>query len=496
VPAAGLKDRNIPADEKGRILMRPFATFMVCLLAPGGLHAARVSTLRLGADADEAACAIRKRTERFETSQAQAFVQFDARGLRRGDRLSIEWITPGGEVGSSAPYEGLPAGDLCFVSALPIGGFEPASQPGRWRVRVSVNGAPAAEREFEITGDPRVRGLQILKLSRGLSTLDLETHGAHSETSVNLAKYTPGGGWTYVAQTLPEGQDGARLRVKIPPLDPAEYIVILRNPDGALSAPKRLVIETDNGYHMPVLAGESWRITQGPYGSFSHWGKTQHAFDIAPVNGSRWVAAMRPGKVFAHDLGLGQTPRRRIFGNYITLQHEGGEYSHYAHLRAGSFLVKSGETVRAGQPLAEVGNSGYSFGRHLHVQVTREFRIASPSVPFRFGGPAERAPADVSRAPGAAPRWRSAVAFAQWWSEVFQVPKGAKALRMRLGWEDAQTGFEMRVTSPSGREFVVEGDARESLQVAGPEPGAWRVSVQAVRGNGASLPFWVEQTVN
>jgi murein DD-endopeptidase MepM/ murein hydrolase activator NlpD len=481
--------------------MRPLATLILCLLAAGGLRAARVGELRLGTEANEAACAIRKRALRFETSQAQAFVQFDARGMRSGDRLSIEWITPRGETSSSAPYEGLPGGDLCFISALPIGGFDPASQPGRWRVRVTVNGAPAAEREFEITGDPRVRGLQILKVTRGESTLEIETYGAHSETSVNLAKYTPGGGWTYVAQSLPDSQDGALLRVKTPPLAPAEYIVILRNPDGALSAPKRLVIETDNGYHMPVLAGEPWRVTQGPYGSFSHWGKTQHAFDIAPTNGSRWVAAMRPGKVFAYDLGLGQTLRRRIFGNYITLQHEGGEYSHYAHLKAGSFLVRTGEMVRAGQPLAEVGNSGYSFGRHLHVQVTREFKIASPSVPFRLGKPAEAgtanaSPSEVSRAPLGGPKWRSSIAFAQWWSEVFQVPKGAKALRMRLGWEDAQSAFEMRVTSPSGREFLVDGDAKDPLQVASPEAGSWRVSVQAVRGSGASLPFWVEQAVN
>ena len=37
-----------------------------------------------------------------------------------------------------------------------------------------------------------------------------------------------------------------------------------------------------------------------------------------------------------------------------------------------------------GDILAEAGNSGYSFGRHVHVHLTRSPSIAAPSVPLRF----------------------------------------------------------------------------------------------------------------
>ena len=53
-------------------------------------------------------------------------------------------------------------------------------------------------------------------------------------------------------------------------------------------------------------------ITQGPYGTFSHWGNSLHAFDIAPRSG-RCVVAMKAGVAYTHDLGLHQDHRHRIF---------------------------------------------------------------------------------------------------------------------------------------------------------------------------------------
>ncbi|MEX0968773.1 MAG: M23 family metallopeptidase [Bacteroidia bacterium] len=38
------------------------------------------------------------------------------------------------------------------------------------------------------------------------------------------------------------------------------------------------------------------------------------------------------------------------------------------HLREGRVFVKEGDTVKSGQPLGEVGNSGYSIEPHLHMQ--------------------------------------------------------------------------------------------------------------------------------
>ena len=97
---------------------------------------------------------------------------------------------------------------------------------------------------------------------------------------------------------------------------------------------------------------------------------------------------MKAGIAYTHDLGLQQDHRHHSFGNYITIDHGNGEFSHYAHLASGTFVVKNGERVEQGQALATAGNSGYTLGEgggyHVHVSVTRALPIASSSVPFQF----------------------------------------------------------------------------------------------------------------
>lgn len=56
-------------------------------------------------------------------------------------------------------------------------------------------------------------------------------------------------------------------------------------------------------------------------------------------------------------------------GNLVILEHAGGEYSTYVHLKHGSVQVKKGERVKQGQVLAKLGISGDGFQPHLHFQV-------------------------------------------------------------------------------------------------------------------------------
>ena len=58
-------------------------------------------------------------------------------------------------------------------------------------------------------------------------------------------------------------------------------------------------------------------------------------------------------------------------GNIVVIQHAGGEHSSYAHLRRGSVRVRVGDSVSAGQPIAQLGFSGDGFEPHLHFQITR-----------------------------------------------------------------------------------------------------------------------------
>jgi murein DD-endopeptidase MepM/ murein hydrolase activator NlpD len=56
-------------------------------------------------------------------------------------------------------------------------------------------------------------------------------------------------------------------------------------------------------------------------------------------------------------------------GNSIVLDLGSGRYALYAHLRAGSIMVKAGDRVQRGQAIARVGNSGNTLAPHLHFHV-------------------------------------------------------------------------------------------------------------------------------
>ncbi|MFE3381759.1 M23 family metallopeptidase [Streptomyces anulatus] len=60
---------------------------------------------------------------------------------------------------------------------------------------------------------------------------------------------------------------------------------------------------------------------------------------------------------------------RRIVGNHVILDLGDSTYAAYAHVQRGSLQVKAGETVRAGQVLGRVGNSGNTTEPHLHFQL-------------------------------------------------------------------------------------------------------------------------------
>ena len=57
-------------------------------------------------------------------------------------------------------------------------------------------------------------------------------------------------------------------------------------------------------------------------------------------------------------------------GYYLVLDVDGADYMHvFMHLRQGSLLVSKGDHVAAGQPIAQVGNTGGSSGAHLHFEI-------------------------------------------------------------------------------------------------------------------------------
>lgn len=59
-----------------------------------------------------------------------------------------------------------------------------------------------------------------------------------------------------------------------------------------------------------------------------------------------------------------------LAGNYLVIDIGGGRYAYYCHCIPNSFLVRVGDRVREGDPIARLGNSGDSDLPHLHFQVS------------------------------------------------------------------------------------------------------------------------------
>lgn len=66
------------------------------------------------------------------------------------------------------------------------------------------------------------------------------------------------------------------------------------------------------------------------------------------------------------------------YGNTVMLDHGGGLWTLYGHIRNGGIFVKTGQRVSKGQKIAEVGSTGRSTGPHLHFEVMKNKKSVSP----------------------------------------------------------------------------------------------------------------------
>ncbi|MEW9919679.1 M23 family metallopeptidase [Marimonas sp. MJW-29] len=71
----------------------------------------------------------------------------------------------------------------------------------------------------------------------------------------------------------------------------------------------------------------------------------------------------------------------RECGNGVVLAHPGGWETQYCHLREGSVAVITGQTVRAGYVLGQVGQSGRAEFPHVHMSVRRNGVPVDPFDP-------------------------------------------------------------------------------------------------------------------
>ncbi len=140
-----------------------------------------------------------------------------------------------------------------------------------------------------------------------------------------------------------------------------------------------------DGYRPPPKGSDTRH--QGVDFAYYHW-KGQ-----GPIEGTR-IQAILPGVVSISEkdsypfgnLVVIETPRQRL-PEAIQEEFEIDEgyslYSLYAHMKAGSPLVATGEEVEACQPVGFVGKTGNTLAAHLHFETARRTgRIAFGRIYF------------------------------------------------------------------------------------------------------------------
>jgi murein DD-endopeptidase MepM/ murein hydrolase activator NlpD len=124
-------------------------------------------------------------------------------------------------------------------------------------------------------------------------------------------------------------------------------------------------------YSLPYGPGQSYRVSQGFNGEYSHVGANRFAIDWKMPAGTP-VHAARDGMVVGvkadSNVG-GPDSKYDCAANYILIKHRDDTLGQYVHLAQDGNRVNVGDCVRAGDFIGLSGNTGHTTGPHLHFSV-------------------------------------------------------------------------------------------------------------------------------
>lgn len=112
-----------------------------------------------------------------------------------------------------------------------------------------------------------------------------------------------------------------------------------------------------------------------PYGYRPRFRREHKGIDLKLQTGDTVYAAF-DGRVRLTNF------ERRGYGYYVILRHTNGLETVYGHLS--KFLVEPDQDVKAGEPIALGGNTGRSFGSHLHFETRFMGTPINPAAIFDF----------------------------------------------------------------------------------------------------------------
>lgn len=193
---------------------------------------------------------------------------------------------------------------------------------------VAVNGMAQDVIARQAPSDRRLRDVTSIKINNVITPVDLENPAAEIYTDWNNA------GVASAAGKMPDN-----------------FKVDLR------------------GFSMPTPS----RKVTSKFGR--RWGRLHAGLDIKVYTGDTIYAAF-DGKARIVKYNA------KGYGYYVVLRHPNGLETLYGHLS--KQLIKENQVVRAGEPIGLGGNTGRSFGSHLHFETRILGKPINPALMFDF----------------------------------------------------------------------------------------------------------------
>jgi murein DD-endopeptidase len=290
----------------------------------------------------------------------------------------------------------------------------------KWHLAYELHIANLSGWDCELTSLEVVSGESPEKSLAKFSGADLQSMMAHpGQKPVDAPKIT-GGAFAVVyvwvtVDALTDLPGAMRQRITTKLGDLPEEITLTTPPSGVNRASVVVI--------SPPLRGDNWLAGNGPSNT-SH-----HRRALIPVEGRAyisqrfaidWVRLFADGKTYEGDPADNKNYRdygaeihsvadgvvtevkdgipqnvpgansravpitlETVGGNHVIVKIGNGLYAFYAHAQPGSIRVKLGDTVRAGEVLALVGNSGNSTEPHLHFDICNDnSMLACEGLPY------------------------------------------------------------------------------------------------------------------
>lgn len=229
----------------------------------------------------------------------------------------------------------------------------------------------------ELKGRENLEGVETINAVRSTGWVNvLYTSTSTAEQVVPFETVEKQSDTMYTTQTKveQEGQDGlSRITTQMTykngqptQMQELETVVLTEKIDKVVLVGTKKVEKATGSWTLPIKYGSY--VVSSRFGTRTLNGVTrQHkGVDLAAAKGTP-IYASRDGTVAFSGTASG-------YGLVIYLNHSGNAQTRYGH--CSKLLVKKGETVKKGQLIALVGNTGVSTGPHCHFEV----RIAGQPV--------------------------------------------------------------------------------------------------------------------